>query len=238
MRIAVAMAKSHVSQGDYEAMYKVLVKSAEIFMPGVSVDTIRFLPGQRRHNHTPSLQANHAKMLAWAEYIEGVDDDVVFTDADMFANGDLRDVFKEYDFDVAVTYRDYSKIPINGGVVFVRNTPAAKDFIRLWATEDTLLYENATEHLRWRKVCHGMNQASLGKMMAEEKYAAKLIKLPCSRYNACEDTWGMYDKHKPYMVHCKSMMKRALMDHKDPRVLKEKMRRVAKRWYELEALAK
>lgn len=236
MRIAVALADGHVSTGDYERMYKVLKKSIELVMPDVPVDLIRFTPLERGKNHTPSLQANHAKMLAWAEYIESADDDVVFTDADMFANGDLRDVFEKYDFDVAITYRDYSSIPINGGVVFVRNTDDAKAFIKKWAEEDTLLYENATEHLKWRKKCHGMNQASLGKMMSEQSYPGKLIKIECSKYNACEDSWKHFHEHKPYMVHCKSNMKRSLMDNKKLSSLHIKMRAVAERWYELAAL--
>jgi hypothetical protein len=83
---------------------------------------------------------------AWPRYLAQAESHVVFLDSDILINADLEHVFA-HDFDVALTYRDEKKWPINAGIQFVHESAVeqARAFYQKW------LDEYRTRHLKRRR---------------------------------------------------------------------------------------
>lgn len=224
--------------GDYDRLYNVFAESVRQNGGGhpiahIAVDP----PGVKRHM-TASLEANHAKMLAWQKYIETIDDDVVLIDCDMLVMRDFSEAFVGSEWDVAITRRTAARMPINGGVVMVRNTARAKAFIKAWAEADTLLYNNHQLHAEWRRKWRGMNQASLGYLLSTD-YPGVVERVRCSTYNACEEDWPKVDvKNPPYAIHCKAHLKRRVLSKDSIDRVEDKYRSIVALWRAYEAIAK
>lgn len=226
-------------QSDYTRLYKVFEYSVRLNVPTAKLVNLTVEPKQVPRGLTASLQANHDKMLAWAEFVDTADDDLVLIDCDMLVMRDFQDVFDRRDFDIALTARKTARIPINGGVVLVRNTEAGYDFIRRWAEADTELYNDRALHQFWRGKFRGMNQASLGMLRDKAGYDADVIELPCQYYNAVDTTWHSVTTDEPYAIHCKSNMKRQVLSTTPLAKMRESYRPVAQIWrgYEQALLA-
>jgi len=93
--------------------------------------------------------------------LDNLDDDVLYLDADAHVNGKL-DI--DWDFDIAVTmhppkkqdrgdggYR-YARGRLNAGVIFVKNTDKAREFLKKWK----LYIENFTEFGSDQEALHRM----------------------------------------------------------------------------------
>ena len=222
------------SLGDYARLFRVFEHSVKVNSPGCEVVKLEVKSPSVKRTMTESLEANHAKMMAWVEYIDSVDDDVVLIDCDMMVMKDFREVFAAHDFDIGLTEREHSRIPINGGVVMVRNTPAAKAFMRLWARCDTELYNDHRQHVRWRQKYRGMNQASLGYLLETKPHGARVQRFPCRKYNSCDNTWKTVETDKPYAIHCKANMKRLVLSKTPLKEVRHQYLPVAKIWREYE----
>ena len=59
-----------------------------------------------------------ARSTAWVDFIQQADSHLVFLDSDMLINANLAHIFA-HSFDVALTYRNERKWPINAGINFV-----------------------------------------------------------------------------------------------------------------------
>ena len=221
---------------DYRRLHRVWEHSARKVMPDANIVTLDLGSVNGDNQHKPSITANRRKMDAWAEYFVSCDDDVVLMDCDMIVRRDFNEPFRQYEFDIAITKRDMpgASMPINGGVVMVRNTKAAHEFMQLWRDTDERLYRNKREHERWRKRYHGMNQASLGCVFNTENHEAKIQRLPCSKYNACEKEWALINKLEPYAIHCKANLKRSVLSDTPVGKMNPRFHTAARIWRDLE----
>jgi hypothetical protein len=140
-----------------------------------------------------------------------------------------------------LTARHNSRYLYNGGVVFVRNTQAAKDFIALWAKvnadflEDREKFDNKGMHEKWRKKYAGINQASLGCILETHKFKAKIKTVPCDVYNVCED----YRVVKPgdtkaKVVHYKSSLRKLVIASLGVDKCRQDMKQAALEWWAIE----
>lgn len=124
---------------------------------------------------------------AWLRFIEGAENHTIFLDSDILINGDLSGLF-DRDFDVALTYRDEDKWPINAGINFAhggRREGAAR-FHRRWLQR----YRSKHSHSSvW-----GGDQDALREMLSTVDFARddafchdldgiEVLFLPCSTYN-------------------------------------------------------
>jgi len=196
--------------GDYERLFHVFKQSVFENSPHEIVELKVEIP-EKKLTHSESMVANHYKMVAWDNYIKTVDDDCILIDCDMLVLKDMGDVFKDFTFDIALTKRARTSIPYNGGVVFVRNTPQAKSFIKQWRMADQRMYEDRRLHAAFHSRYRGMNQSALGYLLTKIPHGAKVIDLPCTIYNACEEDWKDIDFTKTYAIHCKANLKRAVL---------------------------
>lgn len=127
---------------------------------------------------------------------------------------------------------------MNGGVVFVRNNKAGKDFIKEWAKANKFLYQDilkthGTKHHRyWRSRYGGMNQAAYGYMIHNVDYAARIKEFQCSEWNACVEHWRNAALN-PRIIHVKSQLRTAVMSTRPTQLMDLSIRRQVITWREL-----
>ncbi len=204
---------------NYDVMHDVFVRSCKKEMPDVEVVTIpidNVVP--KRDGKRPGCLSNTVKLEKYCEYVQGSDDDLILADCDMLCVGDAERAFRDYDFDIAITVKGYnhkSKSRINGGIIFVRNSPGAKAWIKEFTEVNRKMYEDKKFHDIWMKKYFGMNQAALGYMMEEgDKYnKAETIELPTVIWNNCDPDWGNI-REDTVFIHIKSSLRTAVFSYK------------------------
>lgn len=214
---------------DYSELLSVFRRSVAASMPGVVLDEIILGDQPKDYGHNWTYQSNTIKLEAWVKYLEQTDDDVVLADCDMLATGDASLAFTENpDFDVAFTGDLTRKTtPINGGIVFVRPTAAARAFFRVWLTANKLLYDNPTLHAKYRTRWSGMNQATLGYLMNNGYPDCNIQFLPLQRWNNTDSFWHAIDDSTVF-VHYKGALRTAVLARQKPHGT---MAQAMKLWY-------
>jgi hypothetical protein len=130
---------------------------------------------------------------------------VLLIDGDMLIRRPLDDVW-DLDFEMAYTYRDGgSRLPFNGGVVFLRISDKTRDFVTRWRDVNARFLRNKLEHKNWRLKYAGINQASFGCLLEKGTGLSKVTKLRCSEWNLCE--WERHDPAAARILHIKSSLR-------------------------------
>jgi len=181
---------------------------------------------------------NSQKLEWWRGVVAAAEDGdrVLLIDADMMITRPLADVW-DRPFDLAYTIREEGRLPLNGGVVFVRVSPASRRFVDRWFAVNQRFLANANEHRHWRTKYAGINQAAFGYMLERETDPAivglELARLTCHEWNAENTAWAKFDPKITRIVHLKSGLRRALFGMPARR---EHVRLIAL-WHSLEAEA-
>lgn len=181
------------------------------------------------------ILTNTHKLKLWNEFVQRTNDDIVLCDADMFCRGDFSEVFWE-DFDIGYTKRTEAHAPFNGGVIFVKNTEKAKQFMSTWTSVNLEMVQDKEFHEEWVRKYPGINQTSFGYLLEHKKlYSARLKHFPCSIYNACMEDWENYKEAK--LIHINNYLRNDLLSmHLPIYLLQKEVRPIAKEWrlYEFE----
>jgi hypothetical protein len=189
---------------NYERLLRVFVGSLKQYT-GLDAEVIRIkAPTIGRDK---SFTSNTVKLKKWVEYLskckEG--EQVVFCDCDMLVLKPFDDAFN-HDFDIAYTYRSKG-IPLNGGVVFVRNNKHSRGAVKQWKNINDRMMADPGSHEPYRVRYSGINQSAFGCLLESEP-DADIIGLPCDIYNACDDTWKNLNPDVR-MIHYKSGLRKA-----------------------------
>lgn len=160
---------------------------------------------------------NTHKLDAWTAIVDAAEDGepILLLDADTVILRPLDDVWA-HPFDVAYTVKpETAALPFNGGVVFVRATAAAREFMGLWRAKNRLFLENPQEFDVWRNF-GGLNQASLGAVLRQKQHHAAIKKLPCLEWNCEDEHWGQFETGVTRILHVKSHLQRAIFQMVKP----------------------
>lgn len=212
MKIVTTRFKYAGKPFNYKVMHDVFVRSCRKEMPGVKVVTLdidNVVP--KKDGKRPGCLSNTVKLEKFAEYVKGCDEDLILADCDMLCNGDARRAFEDYDFDIAITVKEEghnTRCRINGGIIFVRNTPEAKAWIAEFNNVNKRMYEDLEFHNKWIKKYFGMNQSAMGYML-ETYDKARVIELPTVIWNNCDPDWN-YITDETVFVHIKSALRDAV----------------------------
>lgn len=208
----VAVQFDYPGTNRYNILSKVFEYSVKVNCPEAELEILKVkAPIIKGKVRSKSFASNTLKLDLWLDTLNNTEDNVVFMDCDMIVLKDISDAFNS-DFDVGYTKRTGSRIPYNGGVVFVKNTQKAREFITLWKNINLKMYDDYVFHKPWRNKYGGMNQAAFGYIMEKENYRAKLKKFGCDIWNACDDNWKKLDD-KTKVIHIKGTLRRnVLMD--------------------------
>lgn len=223
----------------YTRMARVLAASARMHCPGWAVNIkpcAAPLSAERRDNRLRrGLATNSDKLTAWTDVVCSAPDGdrIALLDADMMVLRPLDCVW-DHEFDVAYTTKPVVRLPINGGVVFVRVNDRSRAFMRQWLEINTRLYHDPSEHKQWRAAFGGMNQAALGCLLntpceyEAHSYAA-LLELPCAEWNACnEDLWSKHSMAR--VVHIKSNLRRSVFRGRRSHIRPD-LKSIREQWY-------
>lgn len=176
---------------------------------------------------------NTHKLDRWNEFVqlqpEGTR--ILLIDADTFISRSL-DAIWDRDFDIAYTVRPAGyKLPLNGGVLFLRVNARSKAFIAAWAEANRRMLIDRPFHMKWRKRYGGINQAALGCVLTTAAHGLAIEPLPCLEWN-CEDSgWESFDPEVTRIVHVKSRLRLVVFNMRGPTPA---VRRVAKLWRALD----
>lgn len=197
-------------KGMYATLYDVLAKSISINVPDATI-IHKDMPSPKVKNKV-CFSSNNYKLKIWLDELTKLPEDahVLFLDADMLV---LQDPSKAFDmtFDIAYTVRPSKKPPVNGGAVYIKNNERSRAFIKKWQAVDDKMFNNKSLHMQYRKKYAGMNQASFGYMLEHAKeYSAKLIPIPCAKWNCCNETWRSINADT-HIVHIKGPLRRACL---------------------------
>lgn len=162
----------------------------------------------------PSHEWNTQKLDFWrrktAEAPDGTR--LLLIDGDMLFRKPIDDVWG-LDFEMAYTIRDGgSRLPFNGGVIFLRVSDATRGFMDRWAQVNARFLANAQEHKNYRLKYAGINQASFGYLLERGTGLRKIVKLPCSAWNLCE--WDRHPGEGARIVHIKSSLRVRLFNER------------------------
>jgi hypothetical protein len=206
----------------FDRMSSVLRHTAALHSPGwdLIVEKIAAPESSSRlfvpRSGESSFATNTDKLRDWLRIVEalGPDDIVALLDADTMVLDSL-DPILDVPFDAAITVKQDPKLPINGGVVFVRGGGRGLAFMRRWSAINDRMYRKATpqdaaDHRVYRARYGGMNQAALGYLLDKGMLPAEchLERLPARVWNSCHDlTWNDWGNAR--VVHIKSNLRRA-----------------------------
>jgi hypothetical protein len=155
---------------------------------------------------------------AWPRYLAQAESHVVFLDSDILINADLEHVFA-HDFDVALTYRDEKKWPINAGIQFVHESAVeqARAFYQKWLDEYRTRHREASVWGGDQDVLREMfKQVDFQRTdsFSQKQAGFRFRFLPCSSYNFSsedEQMTGHYPQKK--VLHFKGRRKSAMLPY-------------------------
>lgn len=183
---------------NYARMAWVLEHSAKRHNPGADVRIPNI--DQRSTTRSPAFLA---KSRAWTEIVHSVPigSELVLLDTDTLVLGPLGGAFDREDWDLAVTTRGCTST-LNSGVLFVRVSQRARDWIAPWAElTEPWCARNEPGRVRFG------DQDAL-KDMVRGRPGAALRALPCKIWNAEQHCWPPVEGCK--ILHVKSDARRLL----------------------------
>lgn len=154
---------------------------------------------------------NTEKLRLWVAAAERyTGEDLILADCDMLAVGDAAHVFEDRDFDIGYTTRSEG-LPLNGGILFVRPTRAARRWLRALERVNAEMRADPEFHAPWRQRYHGMNQAAMGYLIEYPLAGVRVRPFPCRRYNAVSlADWSSIDGGTVF-VHVKSSLRKVVL---------------------------
>ena len=227
MKILTTLFNYPLKPHDYNELHEVFLLSCKKHMPDVEVVTLKLQVPIVRDNKRPGCWVNTVKLREMVKYVETCNDDIILADCDMLCTAPAYDAFKE-DFDIAVTFKDkpQGRCPLNGGIIFVKNTPLAHDWLKKLSEVNDQMYSNKSFHDEWMAKYFGMNQAAMGYMIENSGHLAKVVRYSTQKWNNCDYDWVNFNEETVF-VHVKGPLREAIFQ----RVGYSDHAKIMKIWY-------
>jgi len=208
---------NHGRDRRFEVLLNVFKASIQRHMPEMKIDDLRIDAPKADKGICYSAVANTAKLSAWVEYVENLEEEAILADCDMVMLRRIEEGF-DLDFDVAFTKKVRPcGCPMNGGIMLVRPTEKAKEFFRIFKeVNDKMIFGDRSLLRKWQVRWPGMNQAAFGMIYEEGLFDGKLVDVPTQVWNACDPDWSYIDERTIFM-HVKSGLRQAVMRKEAPR---------------------
>lgn len=198
----------------YPRLARVLEHTARRHCPGWDIEVVAHdMRVEKPRCGTEAFGYNTAKLDDWCARVERAElgQRVLLLDTDTVILRPLDDVW-QLPFDVAYTIRPPEcRLPLNGGVVFLRVSEASRGFMRRWRDENRRMLNDRAYLYRWRRAYGGLNQAALGKVLEESGPEIEVRSLPCEEWNCEDSTWAKFSE-ATRILHCKSNLRLSLFN--------------------------
>ena len=208
---------NHVKNPMYERLLNAWEASVQLNCPNDTYERAYLNPADfpGTYHAKNSYLANSVKLNYWRDRLRDETENVCLIDGDTVVLKDMNHVFDQ-DFDIAFTRRTAGvRLPINGGVLFVRPSKKLNAFMDGWVEANNRMLVDIRFHREWYLIYNGMNQAAFGYMLAmnARNPKVKIIEVPCAKYNACDrpDWVGINDE--THVLHVKSDLRVACIQN-------------------------
>jgi hypothetical protein len=227
------------AQSKYDTLARVLEHSVKKNCPSANFVLLR-IPAPELKGLKRCFDSNTIKLWHWQDQLNCDDEQVVFIDCDMIVLHDIACAFDDSGFDIGITTRANGhrltggQLPINGGVIFIRNNAEGKAWVKLFQEINQYFFENPVQHQPWRDRYGGMNQAAMGYILEKKTFSARIKKFPCTTWNSCKPEW-QFINDETKIVHIKSDVRRAVFHEQRDPALDMKYRLALYHWRTLAA---
>jgi hypothetical protein len=227
------------AQSKYDTLARVLEHSVKKNCPSANFVLIKIPPPQLK-GLKRCFDSNTIKLWHWQDQLKCDDEQVVFADCDMIVLHDIACAFDDPGFDIGLTTRSNGnlltggRLPINGGVIFVRNNAAGKEWVDIFSAVNQRMFEDPLFHQPWRDRYGGMNQAAMGYVLEKKTFSARIKKFSCMIWNSCKPEWQYIDEATK-IIHIKSDVRRAVFHEQRDAALDLKYKRALFHWRTLAA---
>lgn len=173
-------------------LFHTAMRGVVITSPDTNITGLRY-PVIKREAEVDPAKLMLSRTKAQLEYLNGssFEAPIVFLDSDILINGSFAPIL-EKDFDVALTYRTKSSVPINGGLMIMNNRRPEK--VRHFFKVFTEHFENAfSDKANWYgdqlAMVSLLNLQPLAPQYEEmmEVEGCRILLLPCDTYNFSPD---------------------------------------------------
>jgi hypothetical protein len=205
-----------LGDGRWRKLARALDWSARQHCPGWQV-RVQSIPENLppTHHATRTQQANTQKLDYWQAVIESAElgDQLLLIDADTLILRPLDDIW-ERPFDLAYTTKPPgARFPFNGGVLFMRVSPAVKAFMATWVQENRRMLRDRAYHLPFLGRYGGINQSAFGALLERGALAdLAVVELPCLEWNCEDSSWAAFDPAVTRILHVKSTLRQPIAD--------------------------
>ena len=216
-------------QKDYAPLLAVFRESLRRNMSGVKlVEHVLKPPAEIPLLRKVSYWANTYKLRRWEQIVRKATEPVILADCDMLCLRDISSAFSQ-DFDIAYTVRTNRRLPLNGGLIFVKPTDASRRFFAMFRATNERMYWDPIFHAKWMHKTAGMNQAAFWYLVCKVDHGAKLATLDCKEWNACDEDWpGVNGDTR--MLHVKGRLRLAVIGKLTEENMPEDLRKAAAIW--------
>lgn len=219
------------NQHKYDPLLDVFRESLARNMPDIPlVEHILNPPAEIPMIRKVSYWANTYKLKRWEKIIRNASEPVILADCDMVCLRDISNAFCG-DFDIAYTVRTNKRLPLNGGLIFVKPTAASRRFFAMFRATNERMYWDPLFHEKWKHKTAGMNQAAFWYVVKKVDHGAKLMTLPCEKWNACDEDWP-HVNGLTRMLHIKGRLRWAVLGNLSDEKMPPELARAAAIWRE------
>ncbi len=214
----------------YQRLANVWQYSARKAHPEAVVRLLRPPHLSQRSTHQ---ERNQYKLEQWNRAVQTATENTILMDVDMLVLQEIAHVF-QHDFDVCYTRRTKARMPLNGGLLFVKPTESAKRFFCDWTALDERFVTQCAEYRRYIRKYGGQNQASFGYMLEHYPCLCRIRSVPCTLYNVCQEEWGRVNS-QTRVIHLKSSLKRICSATGADRPIQRRYERTIAMWKAMES---
>jgi len=194
----------------YPRLARVLEYTARRWAPSWDVQ-VRQVPAAGVSSALRQSAADNSwKLEWWTRAVEEAPDGTVLllVDADTFIAAPLDPLLLALPFDLAYTYRDAARFPLNSGVVAARAGAGTRAAFREWLAEDRLMLQDPARLEPFRRFYGGQNQASFGALLERGAFRdLSVLRLPCVEWNCEETGWSRFKEGETRVVHVKAALR-------------------------------
>lgn len=181
---------------------------------------------------------NIFKLGVWNDLIQKQETPLIICDCDLLVVNNIENIVNISTKDIIFTSRDKNN-RFNGGFIYINPTPKAKEFFQEWYDISINSFDPKTNSM-WKQYVSkykGANQAVLGYLYENKKYADIIDEIPCHIWNCTDYEWEKFSPDTK-IIHIKSELRDFVLNkNKTMRshIKKDIVEHLAKKWFEYEA---
>jgi len=210
---------------EYLSMIDMMFASSQLFHPTgkntVLTDVHTSIDGLSRRTNTVRFDINPAKLMleraiAQLKHVQSSlnNNPMIILDSDILINASLLHIFRNYDFDAAITWRPNDVMPINGGLLILNNV-RPEISTRFFNRFVDIYLEKYADQADWYgdqlalRDCVGIGSNDYAENKLIEVAGCRILLLSCDTYN--------FSPKNQFKAICSALSEKAVLHFKGER---------------------